>query len=341
MLSIEQHWHYNRQYKEEELKLKLKGMEGAAMDYAVHGHAVAHISLGSSDIECKVLYRHPNEDALLLDLPQQQHLPRLPKQPVYVHFEINHGYFKGLHKAVDYLSEYAVSKLFPERNFLKKVTTGKSLTPRERSALKEFTLDNEYQMNALQRMVSSDPRVPLLVIGPFGTGKTRILAAAVSALLTDPNSHILVCTYQHQCANTIYQLLFKKHRHKIMRLVPNKGVADGVLNEIAHLLPATGSVNGLTCKQAGVMYAREVKFQDIQQKQVIVNTFLTATNLKDIETQHNKLHFTHILIDEGAQAREPESLGALAVVKEDTRIVIVGDHKQVSHQKVIKYWMSI
>ena len=64
----------------------------------------------------------------------------------------------------------------------------------------------------------------------------------------------------------------------------------------------------------------------LYEKQVIVTTFLTATNLPEMEPQ---LNFSHILIDEGAQTREPEALGALAIAKPETKIVIVGDNKQV------------
>ena len=42
-----------------------------------------------------------------------------------------------------------------------------------------------------------------------------------------------------------------------------------------------------------------------------------------------KGHFTHILLDEGAQSREPESIAPLCLADIDTKIIIVGDHKQV------------
>ena len=294
--------------------LKLRGMEGAAMDYAIHGHAIAHIPLGQSEIDCVVSHRDPNDDFLLLHIPEGLELPALPREPVYVHFEINHKYFSGLHKAVNYLNNHAISKLFPSTQGMIQATTGKALSQREKAAIREFTLDEEYQMNALQRMISSDPRVPFLVLGPFGTGKTHILAAAASALLCDPNSHILICTYQHQCANSIYTLLYNKYRGEIVRLVPNQEIASFI-----------------RCGQDGVELISEIELDDIQRKRVIVTTFLTATNLKQHEfDSHKQIYFSHILIDEGAQAREPESLGALAVVKPETKIVIVGDHKQVS-----------
>ena len=293
--------------------IKMSGMEGAAIDYAIHGHAVAHIPLGQSEIQCVVSHRDEKTLDLLLHMPDENP-PFLPRRPVYVHFEINHKYFDGLHKAIDCLSQEAIHKLFPSKQFLKQCHTGKALNNKEKAAVKPFTLDSEYQMNALTRMISSDPGVPFLVLGPFGTGKTRILVAAVSALLCDPNSHILVCTYQHQCANSIYKLLLSMKQKNIMRLVPNMKVGRFTETEIL-----------------GVTLIRDVTVHDIMRTRVIVTTFLTATNLKQREIESRQpLRFSHILIDEGAQAREPESLGALAVVKKETKVIIVGDNKQVS-----------
>ena len=287
------------------------------MDYAIHSHAIAHISLGRSEIDCKVLYRDSHDDTLVVEISNGRSFA-LPRGPIYVHFEINHGYFDGMHKAVNCLNQHALHKLFPSKMSLKEVVTGKVFNWKEKAAIKEFTLDKEYQINALRRMISSDPRVPFLVLGPFGTGKTRILAAAASALLCDPKSHILICTYQHQCADSIYKMLYKKYNGKIMRLVPSQKIA-----------------NKIHYGEDGVALIGRVRVNDLVKKRVVVTTFLTATNLKQIETKsHKYLYFSHILIDEGAQAREPESLGALAVVKEETKIVIVGDHKQVSHFKI-------
>ena len=171
-------------------------------------------------------------------------------------------------------------------------------------------IDSEYQMKAVEKM---DPRVPFLVIGPFGTGKTHILTTSVSALLCDRNSYILVCTHQHQCADGIYKILHQKYGHKIMRLVPKK--------QSNHHIE-----EGKECV-AEMGYVRNNSYI-LNQKRVIVPTFLTATNLPQFEPDI-ELNFTHIMIDEGAQTREPEALGALAIAKPETKIVIVGDNKQV------------
>ena len=292
-------------------------MEGAAMDYAIQGHAVAHVPLRERMIECVVSHRE--EDSLLLHLTG--HDPPFSTEDglVYVHFEINHKYFDDLHNAIDSLSPDAISKILPDKSLLPQCTTGKHLNSHEKAAIRSFTLDTDYQMNALKRMISSDPRVPFLVLGPFGTGKTHILAAAVSALLRNPENRILVCTHQNQSANSIYHSLLyhsREYSHTIMRLVPN---------EQAALYISRG--------REGVVLMRDVEISDIlYQKRVIVTTFLTATHLKQKEAFiHKPLIFSHILIDEGAQTREPEAIGALAVAKPETKVVIVGDNKQVGH----------
>ena len=104
-----------------------------------------------------------------------------------------------------------------------------------------------------------------------------------------------------------------------MRLVPN----DQVSGQIHKGKDGVALINNIT-------------ITDIIKKRVVVTTFLTATNLKQKEIYGQQLEFSHILIDEGGQAREPESIGALAVVKEETKIVIVGDHMQVSNSRIIK-----
>lgn len=40
-------------------------------------------------------------------------------------------------------------------------------------------------------------------------------------------------------------------------------------------------------------------------------------------------HFTHILLDEAAQAMECEAIMPLALANDGTRIVLAGDHMQV------------
>jgi len=60
---------------------------------------------------------------------------------------------------------------------------------------------------------------------------------------------------------------------------------------------------------------------------LIITTFLTAPHL----TFYDVKPFTHILIDEGAQTREPEAIAPLVLAGDNAKIVIAGDHLQVHY----------
>lgn len=45
------------------------------------------------------------------------------------------------------------------------------------------------------------PLPPILIIGPFGTGKTYTLAQAIKQLITQPESRVLVCTHSNSAAD--------------------------------------------------------------------------------------------------------------------------------------------
>jgi len=58
-----------------------------------------------------------------------------------------------------------------------------------------------------------------------------------------------------------------------------------------------------------------------------VTTFINTQQLLQLRVRP----FTHILIDEGAQSREPEAVAPLSLADKHTKIVIAGDHMQVKY----------
>ena len=60
---------------------------------------------------------------------------------------------------------------------------------------------------------------------------------------------------------------------------------------------------------------------------VVITTLATSKHL--LKLQLNQGFFTHILIDEAAQALEPEALTPLALAGPKTQVVLTGDHMQV------------
>ena len=60
---------------------------------------------------------------------------------------------------------------------------------------------------------------------------------------------------------------------------------------------------------------------------VVITTLSTSQVLLDLQVLHG--FFTHILIDEAAQAIEPEALTPLIFAGPNTKVVFTGDHMQV------------
>ncbi len=65
--------------------------------------------------------------------------------------------------------------------------------------------------------------------------------------------------------------------------------------------------------------------------QVVITTLSTSLQLSYLNL---KGHFTHIFLDEAAQAFECETIMPLSLATETTCIVMAGDHMQVSAQDV-------
>ncbi|EPY86444.1 hypothetical protein CB1_000313047 [Camelus ferus] len=108
---------------------------------------------------------------------------------------------------------------------------------------------------------------PVLIIGPYGTGKTFTLAQAVKHILQQ----------QETSTHSTFQM-------------PQK--------------------------------------EDILKHRVVVVTLNTSQYLCQLDLEPG--FFTHILLDEAAQAMECETIMPLALATKSTRIVLAGDHMQLS-----------
>ena len=73
---------------------------------------------------------------------------------------------------------------------------------------------------------------------------------------------------------------------------------------------------------------KEPTWNEICDRNVIITTLATARMLWKFY-QDGRLRFTHILIDEAAQALEPECVTPLVMADAETKVVLAGDHKQV------------
>ena len=81
---------------------------------------------------------------------------------------------------------------------------------------------------------------------------------------------------------------------------------------------------GLIANNAYVLPTRD----DVIGHRVVITTLAMSQHLLQLQLNHG--FFTHILVDEAAQALEPEALIPLALAGPNTKVVFTGDHMQVS-----------
>lgn len=293
----------------------------AAMDYASQNKSTVRFSVSDNNYETETVTKSVERDVLSMTMKQKRkffsHFDEGSQLKVFAHFEISHWYFWRLHCAISCADDHLISRLV--RPKLRQAKSRKAVSVRNST----YTLDQEYQLPALKKMLSCKISTPYLLLGPFGTGKTHVLAAAIEQFLKNPQNRIIVCTHQNTGADKLY-LSLQENMHavqtakSVLRVVPD----DSIMFRTQHSLYHPSS-----CKTV-----HSISIRRLSKWPVIITTFSTALTIKDKLLQEGgKLHFSNIIMDEGAQSREPEALGALVLADSDTRIIIAGDHQQVQY----------
>ena len=228
---------------------------------------------------------------------------------IRVVFELKYSYFYRQHNTLDKLSDEVIAKIMPLSD-------------------KEFTCETKFeddyhlsswfrhsadldsiQFSALKAIMMCDPKAPLLVVGSFGSGKTRLLArVAMQIVQEDHKARVLVCAHHQSAVDSFVVNYFSENVKNMVRLMNPS------------YRPPPGYEKYYKTAKRMQRYACDV--------QLIVTTLATSRHLDGIIKQG---HFTHILMDEGAQSREPEAVAPLTLANRDTKIIIAGDHKQVGN----------
>ena len=181
---------------------------------------------------------------------------------------------------------------------------------------------NPEQVSAMEAILLSKSVLPVIIAGPFGTGKTFLLSQAAEYLVKhSKRCRILICTLTNSAANVYleyFHTAISSHvGHKILRLLYKKRnfTPPGHLQK--YFLYDPSSINAF-------QYPNE---SDAKNYHVIVTTLGMAQELLKLKLTG---HFTHIFIDEAAQMTVPEVMMALSLASNTTKVVMAGDHMQVS-----------
>ncbi|XP_039972013.1 putative helicase mov-10-B.2 [Xiphias gladius] len=234
-----------------------------------------------------------------------------------VEFTINRFPLKLQHRAVDLATKHQLGEvLFP---------SGAAVTNLSMPELRMFNreLDNNpEQQAAVQRIVAGSCKpAPHLVFGPPGTGKTITLVEAMHQVnRADPSAHILACAPSNSACDLLCErLMVHMDPHQVYRVYASSRDPSSVPKQLRKYC-------NWDEKQDGFVFPEK---EILMKYTLIVTTMVTAGRL--VSGGIPVGHFTHVFVDEGGQAEEPECVIAIAglLSPEEGQLVLAGDPKQL------------
>nr|XP_006639522.1 PREDICTED: helicase with zinc finger domain 2-like isoform X1 [Lepisosteus oculatus] len=233
-----------------------------------------------------------------------------------VQFQLNRLQFCEWHQAVDLLPDVGI--VLPD-------VTACSVPVHSGT----FSKLNAKQSAAMAYIIGDTdgekPVAPLLIYGPFGTGKTFTLATAAKEVVRQPSTKVLICTHTNSSAD----LYVKDHFHSYV----NSGHPEALPLRVKANKKGVplGATDDITLKYCLLSEDREsFKFPDrktLDSFRVVITTTVLASYFQPLKLPPG--YFTHILIDEASQMLECAALMPLALAGKGTRVVLAGDHMQM------------
>ncbi|KAJ8919966.1 hypothetical protein NQ315_006495 [Exocentrus adspersus] len=166
---------------------------------------------------------------------------------------------------------------------------------------------------------------PILLIGSYGTGKTFTLAQTIKELIREPSNRILLCTHSNSAADLYimdylhpWVVAGEENARPIRVYYQHRWVATvhPTVQQYC-LINSDGTTRSFNAPTV----------EDITKHKITVVTLSTSIYLIAMGLPQG--FFTHILIDEAAQALECETITPLTMATDKTRIALAGDHMQL------------
>ncbi|XP_039182872.1 helicase with zinc finger domain 2 isoform X1 [Crotalus tigris] len=227
-----------------------------------------------------------------------------------VQFQTDQLQFCQWHQAVDNL--WDVKLVFPDVTICS-IPHGSLQVPWGNAKQKQALFFITGQVTKVRRTP------PLLIYGPFGTGKTFTLAKTTLEIIKKPQTRVLICTHTNSAADIYIREYF--HNYAISshpEAIPLR------VKSTYRSVKATDPITLRYCclSPSGEEFCLPTKEQ-IDRHRIVLTTCMTSRDLG-----LSPGYFTHILIDEAAQMLECEALVPLSLATLRTLIVLAGDHMQ-------------
>ncbi|KAM5246258.1 3'-5' exoribonuclease HELZ2 [Ctenodactylus gundi] len=187
-------------------------------------------------------------------------------------------------------------------------------------------LGNQKQRLAMGLIAGSSPGgtkcvPPLLIYGPFGTGKTYTLAMAILEIVRQPHTKVLLCTHTNSAAD----IYIREYFHGYV----NNGHREAAPLRVMYIDRPPNQTDPVTLRYCCLTTDRQA-FRPATRLELIQHRVVVTTTSQARELRVPPGFFSHILIDEAAQMLECEALTPLAYASPKTRVVLAGDHVQVT-----------
>ena len=305
--------------------------DGDIIAYATQASEAVYLVKGEVEIRAEILrdnYAHVgNKMYISIDKMYQ---PFIKFSPVEAQFEVKHFFFDCLHDALNRLSDTIVRRLFPQCEDFDDSVRAQGISVLQnvpKGYIDILHLDNPQpdMLSAYQvALTCKSGAPPVLLTGPFGTGKTCFLASVAYCFVaeyTQSPTHILICAHHQATADTVLKSYFGPMLQHSQCPLHARVIRITSAN---YRSSSQEMYNG--CIFSLQQFKQQRRSVLHENKLVVITTFLTSLHLTDTVPAG---FFTHILIDEGAQAREPEAVAPLCLADSETKIIIAGDPRQV------------
>ena len=293
-------------------------MKGDSINYAVrNGSGYVDITLDerffAEEYTAEILKCNMRQSDNKLYLGFLEPIQSHSRAAVDLQFKLKTSYFVQLNAMVQAISPNVINQIVPncEDNFV-------SLIPK---SVHVEGMDAK-QVEALQTILAVNGGAPpLLLSGPFGSGKTHILVKAVYHFLSSDQKsdqvRILVCTQQHVSANTFFESFYEE-----------LATSSSEVHKVCIRLAADGKKAPSNIHQRFWKTVSSCSINWESGRVLVVTTCSTA-----FKAHKRKLfpqgYFTHVFLDEGAQMREPEAIAPLCLAGHNAKLVFAGDKHQV------------